>query len=356
MSHPSRLGSLVRLAEGLWGLLGQSQSPAFSRPHLLVLGRAFSYHHSMPKWLVSSPDRLDAFLASDNRMLSRAQAQKAIEGGQVFVNDEVTTKVAQRVQEGDIVELLERDKGQGTGDMVPADLHLEILYEDDGCFVINKPAGLSVHPGPGMPPGEITVLHGVAYIFQERSLPFRDDAVLVHRLDKDTTGCLLIAKTKEAHMSLQKQFELRTVDKRYLALVAGVPSPAVATIDAPIGRSTADRTKMAVLGSSASREARTTYRTISATKDVALLECELHTGRTHQIRVHLLTIGHPVLGDSNYTNELSDRLKDQYDVRSICLHAWKLSFVSPETGQKVEVKATIPQMFEEVLERVGLEY
>lgn len=157
-------------------------------------------------------------------------------------------------------------------------------------------------------------------------------------------------------MSLQKQFELRTVDKRYLALVAGVPSPAVATIDAPIGRSTADRTKMAVLGSSASREARTTYRTISATKDVALLECELHTGRTHQIRVHLLTIGHPVLGDSNYTNELSDRLKDQYDVRSICLHAWKLSFVSPETGQKVEVKATIPQMFEEVLERVGLEY
>jgi 23S rRNA pseudouridine1911/1915/1917 synthase len=306
------------------------------------------------KWLVSSPDRLDAFLASDNRMLSRVQAQKAIEDGLVLVNDEVVTKAAQRIQEGDMVELTESGVAPVKSEIVPTDLHIEVLYEDEGCMVINKPMNLSVHPGPGMAPGEITLLHGVAFLFQERSLPFRDDAVLVHRLDKDTTGCLLIAKTKEAHMALQKQFEARTVDKRYLALVAGVPSPATATIDAPIGRSVSDRTKMAVLGSSASREARTTYRTISATKDAALLECELHTGRTHQIRVHLLTIGHPVLGDTNYTNELSDRLFDQYHPTSICLHAWKLSFLSPVSDKKIEVKATVPQAFQETMERVGL--
>ncbi len=310
----------------------------------------------MPKWLVSSPDRLDTFLADDNRMLSRAQAQKAIEEGLVLVNDEVVTKIAQRVQEGDTVELTQNDAPPVRSEIVATDLHIEVLYEDNGCMVINKPAGISVHPGPGMAPGEITLLHGVAFLFEERSLPFRDDAVLVHRLDKDTTGCILIAKTKEAHMALQKQFEARTVDKRYLALVAGVPSPATATIDAPIGRSTADRTKMAVLGSSASREARTTYRTIAATKDVALVECELHTGRTHQIRVHLLTIDHPVLGDGNYTNELSERLRDQYVPQSICLHAWKLSFVSPDTGKKCAIKATLPQAFQEVLQRVGLEH
>lgn len=313
----------------------------------------FLYPKAM-KWVVSVPDRLDAFLASENRMVSRAQAQKAIEEGHVLVNDEVVTKSRERVQEGDTVELLESDMGQVTSDIVPKDLHIEVLYEDDGCMVINKPANISVHPGPSMPPGEITVLHGVAYLFKERKLVFRDDAVLVHRLDKDTTGCLLIAKTKEAHITLQRQFEARTVDKRYLALVAGVPSPAAATIDAPIGRSVSDRTKMAVLGSSASREARTTYRIISNTKDVSLVECELHTGRTHQIRVHLLTIGHPVLGDANYTNELSERLHDQYAIPSICLHAWKLTFTSPVSQKTCAVSATLPQSFQEVLGRIGL--
>lgn len=345
-----------KVVDGLYGCLPPSfpYGAVSIAPNPPPLGGVLLYPERMPRWLVSVPDRLDAFLASDGRMLSRAKAQQAIDDGLVKVNDELATKSSARVQEGDTVDLESEEEAPVHTEIIPTDLHIPVLYEDDSCFVINKPSGVSVHPGPSMPPGEITLLHGIAFLFQERNIPFRDDSVLVHRLDKDTTGCLLVAKTQAAHKFLQGQFETRTIDKRYLALVAGVPSPEEATIDAPIGRSNSDRTKMAVNGASSMRSAQTTYKIIAATKNAALLECTLHTGRTHQIRVHLSTIGHPVLGDGNYATEVSQRLGEEYAIRSICLHAWKISFISPEDKKVHPLKAPPPQPFIEVLSRMNM--
>jgi 23S rRNA pseudouridine1911/1915/1917 synthase len=309
----------------------------------------------MPSWIVDLPDRLDAFLAAEGRMLSRAKAQKAIEEKKVKVNDARVTKPAQRLQEGDKVELLTDELSDEEASVIaPVDLHLSVLYEDAACMVINKPAGVSVHPGAGMAPDEVTLLSGIAFLFNDRSLPFSADSVLVHRLDKDTTGCLLVAKTPAAHLFLQNQFETRTVRKSYLALVAGVPKVAEATIDSPIGRSPSDRTQMTVFSSSKARDAQTTYRVLDAGKNVALLECDLHTGRTHQVRVHLSSIGHPILGDGTYVNQLSERMSQEFGITSLCLHAWKLAFTSPADKKEHAVNAILPAQFLRSLEATGI--
>lgn len=310
----------------------------------------------MNNWLVSLPDRLDSFLAADGRMLSRAKAQTAIEDGQVSVNEDVVMKPAHRLQEGDKVSLDSPAIAPEDQTILPVDLHLEILYEDDACFVMNKPAGIAVHPGSGMAPGETTLLHGIAFVFKKKKIPFTPDSILVHRLDKDTTGCVLVAKTAAAHLFLQQQFETRTVKKNYLALVAGIPKVSQATIDAPIGRSLNNRTEMTVFHSTKTRAAQTTYRVLDEGKMSALLECDLHTGRTHQVRVHLSSIGHPVLGDSTYTSLLSERLMQEYDIRSLCLHAWKLEFQSPDDQKRHAVEAALPKNFLKAMEGAGIEW
>lgn len=305
------------------------------------------------KWIVKAPSRLDAFLANQVEDLSRSRIQKLIEIGKVEVNGKRVTKTSRSVRVGDTVVATGELEPHVT-EVKPTDLELTILYEDDACLVIDKPAGFAVHPGAAMDQSEVTILNGIAHLFDERSLPFSEDAVLVHRLDKETTGALLIAKTPKAHEALQQQFESRSVSKTYLALVAGVPSPAAAVIDAPIGRNLTDRTKMSVLKTSVSREAKTTYRTVAATGEVALVECDLHTGRTHQVRVHLFSIGHPILGDRAYASSESQKLSDRYGIDSVCLHAWKLSFVSP-LGEKVEVVAPLPDSLRSGLKAVGIE-
>lgn len=300
---------------------------------------------------VSAPGRLDAFLIQQKCFLSRAKAQKAIEAGLVIVDDEVVTKPSYQLAEGDEVSVEEHDEELEASHIQVKDLLLSVLYEDDVCLVINKPAGFAVHPGAGMTQDEVTVLHGVAFLFAERSLPFLPGSVLVHRLDKNTTGCLLIAKNEAAHKALQKQFEDRTVEKLYVALVAGIPSPKTAIIDAPIGRSPVHKTKMSVLGLRMSRNAKTTYRTLAANaaKTVALLECDLHTGRTHQIRVHLHAIGYPILGDESYTTSLSEKLTKECEIEQICLHAEQLTFVSPADKKEHHVKAPLPVAFVKAL-------
>lgn len=318
----------------------------------------------MPDWIVSLPDRLDAFLAAEGRMPSRAKAQKAIEEGRVSINGNVVTKAAQRLQEGDLVRVQDSEIRVQDFSIHAVDLDLSILYEDDTCLVIDKPAGIAVHPGAGMVPGETTLLSGIAHLFTERSLRFSPESVLVHRLDKETTGCLLVAKTAEAHRALQRQFESRLVRKTYLALVAGVPEHPEATVDSPIGRHANNRTQMTVFQTSgAAREARTTYRVLASNAaspstglGAALLQCDLHTGRTHQIRVHLSSIGHPVLGDGTYTNHLSERLAQEYEIRSLCLHAWKLRFTSPEDEKGYAVEAPIPVHFLRSVESAGLQW
>lgn len=303
----------------------------------------------MPTWTADIPQRLDAFLASEGRTLSRARAQKLIEDGFVTVNGKKQKKCAYRLDLGDEVGLAD-DVPEPTSSIAPIDQHLTVLFEDDSCMVLNKPAGLAVHPGAGMESDEVTLLSGIAHLFAERSLPFSESSVLVHRLDRETTGCILIGKTPAAHIALQKQFETRTVKKFYLALVAGIPEHPTATIDSPIGRSQTDRTKMSVRGVSGVREAQTTYRIIDSNADVALLECDLHTGRTHQVRVHLQSIGHPVLGDPSYTSPLSIRLAVHHGIKNLCLHAWKLTFLPPGKRKAKTIEAPLPEAFTAILE------
>ncbi|MCF7844441.1 MAG: RluA family pseudouridine synthase [Kiritimatiellales bacterium] len=310
----------------------------------------------MAEYESSSTGRLDLFLSGQNGILSRAKAQKIIKDGHVQVNGKVITKVAFILKEGDKIFVVDiGESGKRDGGLEPTDLGLEILYEDEACMVINKPAGFAVHPASSMEKGEKTILHGIAFIFGELDIRFSPDAVLVHRLDKETTGCLLIAKTTQAHAALQKQFEERTVSKKYLALVAGAPQPANATIDAPIGRNLMQRTMMSIFKTSKSRDAKTTYRTIKANEDSALIECDLHTGRTHQVRVHLSSIGHPILGDPKYKSPLSVEVTEEYEIEGLCLHAWKLSFVTPDLNIKVSTEASLPPLLIKALERVGID-
>lgn len=304
------------------------------------------------QWQVVAPARLDAFLAKAEPEVSRARIQKLIDEGKVSVNGKKIRKQAHKVQVDDVVEADLAEKKLRKSAITPKDLKLTILYEDDDCLVINKPAGFAVHPAPAEKDA-LTILNGVAHIFKKQALPFSEDAVLVHRLDKDTTGCLLIAKNPEAHAKLQKQFETRTVKKTYLAIVQGVPSPSEAMIDAPVGRNLTDRTKMSVLRTSVSREAKTSYKILDATKEAALLACDLHTGRTHQIRVHLSSINHPILGDETYFSGKSTALSEHEKIESICLHSWKLSFESPN-GKKVSAEASLPKHFAESLNKLSL--
>lgn len=308
----------------------------------------------METWTAEAKTRLDVFLAAQANV-SRMQAGKLVRARSVKVNGRLTIKPAHMVEVGDTVEASVEGAPVSETHLQSADLSFSILYEDDACLVLNKPAGLSVHPAMGIPRTTSTVLHGIAHLFAERKLPFDAAHVLVHRLDKDTTGCLLIAKTAEAHRLLQEQFATRSVQKFYLALVAGIPHPAAAVIDAAIGRSTMDRTKMSVLGGAKTREAKTTYRTLAAGEGAALLQCELHTGRTHQIRVHMRAIGHPILGDPAYSTTTSDVLSEKKNISSVCLHAWKLSFVSPADTKEHAITAPLPSSLLSAMDVVGIE-
>lgn len=307
------------------------------------------------EFTVTEVGRLDALIAAQDSGVSRSKIQKVIKEGCVSVNGVVTKKSAQQLQEGDVVSVAESDSMKSVSTQItPVDQHLDVLFEDDACLVIDKPAGIAVHPGHAMHASEQTLLSGVAHLFAERTVPFSADSVLVHRLDKPTTGCIIIAKNDAAFAALQKQFEDRTTDKTYVAIVAGVPEHDEATIDSPIGRNLTDRTKMSVVKTSVSRDAKTVYRVVDSADDIALLECDLHTGRTHQIRVHLSSIGHPILGDDTYGSTASKKASDAYAVSGLCLHAWRIAFDSPADGKRHIVHAPISAVISAVSSEAGL--
>ncbi|OIO53670.1 hypothetical protein AUJ46_04330 [Candidatus Peregrinibacteria bacterium CG1_02_54_53] len=291
--------------------------------------------------------RLDVFLAAMTDV-SRVKAGAIIRAGGVLVNGRIARKPACIVQPGDWVTVTDNGEPASESHISAVNLKLTVLYEDDACLVINKPAGIAVHPAPGLKKDEPTILHGIAFLFKKKHIPFSAATVLAHRLDRETTGCLLIAKSAQSHAALQKQFKDRTIQKSYLAIVDGVPSAHEAHIDAPIGRSLANRTKMSILGASQARSAKTTYRLLSAGKSAALLECDLHTGRTHQIRVHLSAIGHPVRGDATYGSSQNTSLDHLY------LHAWRLTFHSPATKKQLTVVAPLPTYFTKTLRTLSL--
>lgn len=307
----------------------------------------------MPTWTATEPGRLDSFLAASEPAVTRARAQKIIERRAVTVNGKLITRPAHMVRAGDTVDVADVPLESNTT-VAPVDLKLTIVYEDDHCVVIQKPVGVPVHPGAGMAADAVTVLSGVAWLYKQWKLPFSSGHCLVHRLDKETSGCLLIAKTPEAHLSLQKQFEERSVQKTYLALVAGIPKEKTALIDAPMGRHGQSRTRMAVIGASKTREAQTTYTVRSHGKEASLLEVALHTGRTHQARVHLRAIGHPILGDDDYATDVSRRLNRALEIPRVCLHAWKLAFTPIGAKKLVTVSAPLPQDIKNAMTRAGV--
>ncbi len=287
-------------------------------------------------------ERLDKALAAQLEGFSRAQIQQLIHAGQVTVNGKAA-KASYRLEPGDAIRVQVPLEDEEAG-VQPQAIPLSVLYEDDDVAVVDKPAGMVVHPAYGHAEGTLVnaVLNrwpGIgAFGEVER-------AGIVHRLDKDTSGVILIAKTAEALENLRGQFEARTVHKRYLALVEGTPPTPEGVIDAPIGRDPRQRKRMAV--SREGREAVTEYRLREEYAEYSLLEVFPRTGRTHQIRVHLAFIGHPVVGDTVY-----GRRKQGIKMKRHFLHAASISFEQPRTGERVTVESPLPVALEDVLAKL----
>ncbi len=294
---------------------------------------------------VSIEERLDQFVAATFK-LSRSQAAKLIKEKHVRVNGIVFTKPAKNVVPGDTVKLDQPKESQVSHKEVKGtSVDLPILYEDEHCLVIDKPAGFAVHPGNGT--------ENDATIIDILRAKYGPDLHLVHRLDKDTTGCLLVAKNIQSLELLQNQFKDRSVKKTYLAIVAGVPEEKKATIEAEIGRSLVNRVKMSLFKTATSRKAITHYEVLDHVADASLLRCEIDTGRTHQIRVHLRAISHPILGDRTYGSSESKALSEHYEVEAPLLHAWKISFENL-TGKEIHVEAPLPERFKKMMEDMKL--
>ncbi len=285
----------------------------------------------------ASGSRLDRFLADALAHLSRARVQALIREGHVRLNQR-PAKPSEAVRSADVVSWEEPPPVETA--LVPEVMDLPVLYEDDDLLVINKPAGLVTHPAPGNEAG--TLVHALlAHCPTLSGIGGERRPGIVHRLDKDTTGCLVVAKNDVAHRALAGQFAGRTTRKTYLALVRGVPAPASGTVEAPIGRHPVHRKKMAVVRPPRGRSARTDYRARQTlhtdSGPASLVECRLHTGRTHQLRVHLKHLGHPILGDVLYGGSRPPERQ--------MLHAWKLAFQHPRTGEEREFVAPLPADF-----------
>lgn len=268
-------------------------------------------------------ERLDRFLASLGGDASRSEIQRQIRDGRVSVNGAAVVQPAYRLRTGE--QVCWRPAPDDA--LVPRELPLRVLYEDGTLLAIDKPAGLVVHPGAGT---KDTTL--VEALLAGRSLPASDDPVrpgIVHRLDKETSGVIIVAKTLEALDSLKRQFALRTVEKLYLAVVEGALEEDEGWIDAPIGRDPAHPRRMSVRADG--RSAQTAFRVLSRERDATFVVVRTHTGRTHQIRVHFQYIGHPVEGDVLYGARPAPRL---------VLHAWRLTVHHPKTGEPMTFEAT----------------
>ncbi|PKB75260.1 MAG: hypothetical protein BZY68_00260 [SAR202 cluster bacterium MP-SAtl-SRR3965592-G2] len=273
--------------------------------------------------------RLDQFLALQDTQLTRAQLHRLIVQGQVLLNGR-SAKPAQKVRSGDLVSLT--IPPPRVTDVVPQWMPLTLVYQDSDIVVIDKPAGLSVHPGPGHP--DQTLVNGLlARCPDIQGVGGEIRPGIVHRLDKDTSGLMMVAKNHYAHQELSNQIKDRRVTKGYMALTTGVVSPDSGIIDQPIARDPRHRKRMAVVAGG--RESRTRYRVLGNPSGHSLLELALETGRTHQIRVHLAHLGHPLLGDGVYGK--ASPLLDRH-----FLHANLLGFQHPRTGEALEFRADLP--------------
>ncbi len=287
--------------------------------------------------------RLDQFLAKELPEYSRSRLQQLIRSGFVRLNKQ-TTRPRQIVRGGDKIHLIEPPLEKI--EMRPEPIPLDVLFEDDDLIIINKPADLTVHPGAGQ--REHTLVNALlSHCTTLSGIGGKERPGIVHRLDKETSGCLVVAKNDIAHRELSKQFAARTVEKIYLALVAGKLRKPTGVIEENIGRHPVQRKRMSV-SSKRGRAAKTEYRVIRSSDQASLVECRLHSGRTHQIRVHLHHLGHPVLGDKIYAPRFAKDFPRQM------LHAWKLGFRHPCTGEWRSFEASLPADFNEAIRAAGL--
>ena len=288
--------------------------------------------------------RLDQFLA-DQGALSRSRAQALIREGQVLLGGRAADKPAQTLEPGTEI-VVEVPQPRQTG-ILPQDIAIDLLYEDEDIAVVNKPAGMVVHPAAGNEQGTLVN----ALLFRLSGLSGIGGEMrpgIVHRLDKDTSGVLVIAKNDAAHQDLSSQFKDRTMEKHYRVVVSGAMKEERGLIDAPIGRHKQDRKKMAVVPDG--RPSRTEWRVLQPLRGASLLDVHLLTGRTHQIRVHMLSAGHPVLGDVIY----APKLKTPVAVPRLMLHAFSLELTHPSTGQRMRFEAPLPEAFESVVQKLAL--
>jgi len=320
-----------------------------------TLSRSLALPISVPA--EAENQRLDLFLASRFSETSRSAIQRAISGGDITANGK-TVKPSHRVSAGE--EIAGEIPAAPVIDAVPEDIPLDIVFEDSEIIVVNKPAGMVTHPGAGATSG--TLANGLVYYFNRIShqLPRRGGASrpgIVHRLDVGTSGLIVVAKTDRAHLNLAEQFESRAVAKAYTAMVYGVVKENSGKIEAPIGRDRRSRVKMAVTREG--RQALTLYRVVERFDELTLLDLEIKTGRTHQIRVHLAHIKHPVVADSAYGAGRANSIKNAKLRAAVAglgrpfLHAARLGFTHPATGEKMEFNAPLPRELRAFLEQVS---
>ena len=295
--------------------------------------------------------RLDAFLASQLRDTSRTRIQRAIEDGDVLVNDRAV-KPSYKLRAGDQIDIdfPEPPPVEILAEPIP----LHIIYEDDDLIVVDKPAGMIVHPGAGIESG--TLANALVYHFNELSgSAGRIRPGIVHRIDKDTSGLLVVAKNDAAHTRISEQFHDRKVFKMYVALVYGRVSQSLGDIEANIGRSPHNRTRMAVLKGGAGRYAHTLFQVVDQYTEFSLLRVQIKTGRTHQIRVHLSHIGHPVVSDTLYGMGRDNTVQNAQMKKQVrilgrhFLHAAQLEFHHPTTGELLKFDSPLPHKLKSFL-------
>ena len=294
--------------------------------------------------IVNENIRLDKFISLSMPDLSRTLIQQYIKEGLVKVNGH-SEKASYKIKLSDQIEITIPDNQEM--DVLPEDIPLDIYYEDQDVIVVNKPSGMIVHPSSGIYQG--TLVNALLYHCQDLS---GINGVLrpgiVHRIDKETSGLLMVAKNDKAHQSLSEQLKEHTVTRKYVALVHGVIPHLHVKVNAPIGRNINDRQKMAVTKQN-SKEAITNFTVLKRYKEMSLIECRLETGRTHQIRVHMSYIGYPVYGYPQYGQKKDDQSHGQF------LHAKVLGFIHPRTGEYLEFECPLPDYFEEKLKELESE-
>ena len=291
-----------------------------------------------------SGERLDALLARSIDGLTRSAAQRLLDSGAVTLGD-TALKKNYRTREGEEYTVILPELSDVP--LIAQDIPLDIVYEDDDVIVVNKPRGMVVHPAPGHPDG--TLVNALMFHCGDSLSGIGGERRpgIVHRIDKDTSGLLIAAKNDFAHQALAAQLADRSLSRVYEAVVRGRIREDEGAVDRPIGRHPTDRKRMAVTEKN-SRPARTDWSVIARYNGYTHIECRLHTGRTHQIRVHMASLGHPLLGDFTYGAPSPEK-----GLEGQCLHARRLRFVHPRTLEHIELTSALPQYFTDVLARLG---